>query len=114
MNRRQKLAIAAASVVVVGGASAGIAIAAGGGDDDDGTETSITGPALARASEAALTHVPGTGDRVSETEVGDEESMYEVEVTRADGSQVDVQLDENFNVVSSEGDDESEDSGDDD
>jgi uncharacterized membrane protein YkoI len=113
MNRRQKLAIAAASVVVVGGASAGIAIAAGG-DDDDGTEAPITGNALVRASEAALQHVPGTGDRVSETEVGDEESLYEVEVTRADGSQIDVQLDANFEVVSSEGDEETEDSGDDD
>jgi uncharacterized membrane protein YkoI len=113
MNRRQKLAIAAASVVVVGGASAGIAIAAGGGDDD-GTEAPITGDALVQASEAALQHVPGTGDRVSETEVGDEESLYEVEVTRADGSQVDVQLDANFEVVSSEGDEETEDSGDDD
>jgi uncharacterized membrane protein YkoI len=110
MNRRQKLAIAAASVVVVGGASAGIAIAAGG--DDDETEAPISGPALERASEAALQHTGG--GRVSDTEVGDEESMYEVEVTRDDGSQVDVQLDENFNVVSSEGDDESEDgSGDD-
>jgi uncharacterized membrane protein YkoI len=113
MNRRQKLAIAAASVVVVGGASAGYAIAAGG-DDDDGSEVPITGDALDKASQASLQHVPGTGDRVSETEVGDEESLYEVEVTRSDGSQVDVQLDANFNVVGSEGDDESEDSGDDD
>lgn len=109
MNRRQKLAIAAASVVVVGGVSAGIAIAAGGDDD----EAPITGDALVQASEAALNHTGG--GRVSDTEVGDEESMYEVEVTRADGSQVDVQLDANFNVVGSEGDDESEDgSGDDD
>jgi uncharacterized membrane protein YkoI len=112
MNRRQKLAIAAASVVVVGGASAGYAIAAGG--DDDGNEAPISGDALVRASEAALQHTGGAGDRVSETEVGDEESLYEVEVTRSDGSQVDVQLDANFNVVGSEGDDESEDgSGDD-
>jgi hypothetical protein len=109
MNRRHKLAIAAASVVVVGGASAGYAIA-GGGDDD---EAPITGDALVRASEAALEHTGG--GRVSETEVGDEESLYEVEVTRPDGSQVDVQLYANFNVVGSEGDDESEDgSGDDD
>jgi uncharacterized membrane protein YkoI len=111
MNRRQKLAIAAASVVGVGGASAGIAIAAGG-DDDDETEAPITGPALERASDAALQHTGG--GEVTDTEVGDEESKYEVEVTRADGSQVDVQLDANFEVVSSEGDDESEDgSGDD-
>ena len=43
------------------------------------------------------------------TEVGDEESFYEVEVTLADGSQVDVQLDESFDVVGSESDDESDD-----
>ena len=38
------------------------------------------------------------------TESGDEESLYEVEVTRADGSQVDVQLDKAFNVVGSKDD----------
>ena len=41
---------------------------------------------------------------MTETEVGDEESYYEVEVTLDNGSQVDVQLDESFNVVGSEGD----------
>jgi hypothetical protein len=39
---------------------------------------------------------------VTDTEVGDEESYYEVEVTRDDGSQVDVQLDRDFNVVADE------------
>jgi uncharacterized membrane protein YkoI len=108
MNRRRKLAIAAATVVVIGGATAGYAIGAGGDDN----EAPITGNELVRASEAALQHTGG--GRVSDTEVGDEESLYEVEVTRPDGSQVDVQLDENFDVVGSEGDDESEDgSGDD-
>jgi hypothetical protein len=43
---------------------------------------------------------------VTETEVGDEESYYEVEVTLDDGSQVDVQLDENVNVVGSSADDD--------
>ena len=38
------------------------------------------------------------------TESGDEESLYEVEVTRADGSQVDVQLDKSFKVVGSKDD----------
>ena len=45
---------------------------------------------------------------MSETEVGDEESYYEVEVTLDDGSQVDVQLDEQFNVVGDEADNENE------
>ena len=58
---------------------------------------------LDRASAAALEHT-GEG-RVTETEVGDEESYYEVEVTLDDGTQVDVQLDEDFHVVGDEVDD---------
>ena len=42
----------------------------------------------------------------SPPEVSDEESYYEVEVTRADGSQVDVQLDRGFNVVDQQADHE--------
>src|SRR5919108_2250137 len=98
MTRRHKLAIAAAAVLAVGGTSAGIAIGAGGDDN----EAPITGDALVRASNAALQATGG--GRVSDTEVGDEESLYEVEVTRADGSQVDVQLDQNFVVVGDESD----------
>jgi len=83
---------------------AGAGLAAAGSGDDDATDTPIAGVALKRASQAALAY---TGDGVvTETEVGDEESYYEVEVTRSDGSQVDVQLDESFNVVSSEADDD--------
>jgi uncharacterized membrane protein YkoI len=83
----------------------GVAIAgAAGGDDDDGGERAISGAALDRASAAALDHTGG--GKVTETETGDEESFYEVEVTRADGSQVDVQLDRDFEVVGSEGDDD--------
>ena len=71
----------------------------------------ITGPALEEATQAALEHT-GEG-RVSETEVDDEDSYYEVEVTLDDGSQVDVQLDEEFNVVGEEADDDSTDDHDD-
>ena len=39
---------------------------------------------------------------MTDTEIGDEESYYEVEVTHDDGRQVDVQLDQNFNVVGSD------------
>lgn len=83
------------AVAVIGG-GIGVAGATGGGDNDE----AITGDALAKASEAALAHTGG--GTVTETEVGDEESYYEVEVTLADGSEVDVQLDENFNVVGDE------------
>ena len=108
MNRRTKAAVAVGALVAAVGTTAGIATAAGG-DDSEGP---ITGDALQRASEAALDHTGG--GTVTDTEVGDEESYYEVEVTTDDGDQVDVQLDEQFNVVGSEGDDETEDEGQDD
>ena len=98
MTRNQKLLIAGAAIVVVLGVGGGIAVA-GGGDD---SEPPITGDALDKASTAALEHTGG--GRVTDTEVGDEESYYEVEVTLDDGTQVDVQLDENFRVVDSETD----------
>lgn len=85
---------------MIGASGAGAAIASN--DDDDETQTAITGEDLDRATEAALAET-GAG-RVSQTEAGDEESLYEVEVTLPDGSQVDVQLDEDFRVVSQESD----------
>ena len=97
-NRR--LALLGAAVVVLGAAGGGAALASGG--DDDATDTPITGSALERAKAAALAHT--RGGEVTGTEVGDEESLYEVEITLDDGSQVDVQLDEGFEVVGSERD----------
>jgi uncharacterized membrane protein YkoI len=103
MNRNRKLIALAA--VVLAAAAGGVAYASGVGDDD-ATDTPITGAALAKAKAAALAHTGG--GEVTETEVGDEESLYEVEVTLPNGDQVDVQLDEDFEVVGSEGDDDSQ------
>jgi uncharacterized membrane protein YkoI len=108
-TRTKKLLIAGAAVAVLGAGGGAIAIATDEGGDDDATERAITGGALQRASDAALEHTGG--GRVTDTEVGDEESYYEVEVTTDEGQQ-DVQLDRNFNVVDSEADsDEGEDEG---
>jgi uncharacterized membrane protein YkoI len=85
-------------VLALAAVSAGIAIGAGGRDD----EAPITGTALSRASAAALDHLGG--GRVTETEAGDEDGFYEVEVTLADGRQIDVHLDRDFNVVGDEAD----------
>ena len=57
------------------------------------TETAISGDALEQASDAALDYTGG--GRVTGSEVDDEESKYEIEVTLDNGDQVDVQLDEN-------------------
>jgi hypothetical protein len=72
--------------------------------DDGGSEVEvpITGTDLEKAAAVALGYTGG--GRVTETEVGDEESYYEVEVTLDDGRQIDVQLDEKFLVVGSESD----------
>lgn len=59
-----------------------------------------------RAGEAAIEFLGG--GQVTEVEVDDEDGAYEVEVTFGDGSQVDVHLDANFNVISTESDDGSE------
>ena len=58
--------------------------------------------ALRKASEIALDWLErehGATGTVSATEVGDEESYYEIEVTLDDGRQVDVQLTRGFKVV---------------
>ena len=101
MNKKNKLLIAGASVLAVAAGGDGVAAATGVGEDEaEGPDTPITGSALDQAEAAALDHT-GEGT-VSETETGDEESYYEVEVTLDDGSEVDVQLDRDFNVVGDE------------
>jgi uncharacterized membrane protein YkoI len=109
---RMLLAAGALLVALIGGAT--LAVAAQppepdrtvgedeGTHDDEAADTAITGDPLAKASAAALEHTGG--GRVTGTEVGDEESHYEVEVRLDDGRQVDVQLDRAFNVVGGESD----------
>jgi uncharacterized membrane protein YkoI len=96
--------IAAVAIAALGVGGAAIAGAAGGGEDGPGGDKAITGTALDKASAAALQSTGG--GKVTGSEVGDEESYYEVEVTRDDGSQVDVQLDRGFHVVGSNPDHE--------
>ena len=109
MKRSTKIVAGAAVAAAVAG-GAGVASAAGGsGDSGEGPDTAITGDALQRAEQAALAETGG--GRVTGTEVGDEESYYEVEVTLDDGSQVDVQLDESFAVVAQSADIEHSDEG---
>ena len=95
MINRTKILLVSGLIAV--GAIAGTSAAVASSDD---TEAPITGDALVKASAIALEHTGG--GTVTETEVGDEESYYEVEVTMDDGRQIDVQLDEQFNVVGDE------------
>ncbi|MEA3055490.1 MAG: hypothetical protein QOD30_922 [Actinomycetota bacterium] len=82
------------SALAMGGAATGVAVASSSGDSD---HRAIHGKAYDRATAKAL-EVTG-GGRVTETEKGDEESYYQVEVRKSDGTQVDVNLDRHFNLV---------------
>ena len=95
---KKRIALLVTLVAVAAAVAAGFAVA--GSRDDH--EQPITGTALARASEAALAATGG--GRVTETEVGDEDAYYEIEVTLPDGREVDVHLDRSFAVVSSAAD----------
>ena len=99
--RRSTKIIAGAAVAAAVAGTAGAA-AAGSDDSTEGPDRPISGDALGRAEQAALAETGG--GRVTGTEVGDEESYYEVEVTLDDGRQVDVQLDGSFAVVSTDAD----------
>ena len=90
------IALAAATVLLIG---AGVAYATA--STDDSTEQHSTGPGMEKAKSVALEHVNG---RVTATEFQDEEGYYEVEVTKPDGSLVDVHLDKNFNVLDAQSD----------
>ncbi len=89
--------IAAVAVLGIGGTVWATSASAGPSDSD-----------IDRASAAALAAV-GEG-KVTDTEKGDEEGAYEIEVTKDDGTEVDVHLDDSFQVISveSEADDADE------
>lgn len=106
MKRRTKLI--GAAVLGVGAlvcTGAGVAVAQGG--DDDGHDVPITGAELDKASAVALQQTGG--GRVTDSEKGDEEGAYEVEVTLDDGTQVDVHLDSNFHVINAQSDSSADD-----
>jgi len=99
VKRKTKWIAGGAVALAIAGAGAGVAVASGAGD-----ESPLTGTTLEKASKAALEHTGG--GTVTEAEVGDGGSAYEVEVRTDDGTQVEVNLDENFNVIGSESDDD--------
>ena len=99
LNTKAALVAAVATLLLIG---AGVAYAAGGD-----SSAQPTGDNIEKAKSAALDHT--NGGNVTGTEVDDEEGYYEVEVTSDDGSQVDVHLDRNFNVLSTPTDHENPD-----
>jgi len=100
IGKRIYWVIALAAVLAVALGAVSLTAVAKGGDDDQ----PITGPALEQATKAALEHTGG--GTVTETEVGDDGAAYGVEVRLDDGRQVEVNLDENFNVIGQAADDD--------
>ena len=99
MNRRTTWIAAAALALLIAAVGVGLTLAQGGDTDEP-----LSGTNLERATQAALEHTGG--GTVIETEVGDDGAAYGVEVQLDDGSVVEVQLDENFQVTGDEADDD--------
>jgi uncharacterized membrane protein YkoI len=99
MDRKAKLVVAGLAAGLLGLGAAGVRAAADSGDDD----RPLKGRNYDRATSAALDHVGG--GTVTKTETGDDGEAYEVDIRRDDGSQVEAELDSNFNVTGTEADD---------
>jgi uncharacterized membrane protein YkoI len=97
MQRRTRW-IAAAGLAVAGAALAAAASADGDSDSE------LTGSTRDRAVAAALAATGG--GTVLETEVGDDNAAYGVEVRLPDGRQVEVNLDKSFKVIGQEADED--------
>src|SRR5215203_6357626 len=107
MQKKTKVLVGAAALLLAG--VAGTTAAVAGGDDGDGT---VMGPEADRATAAALEITRGGTANAVERD-SEDGATWEVEVTRPDGTTVDVRLDESYAVVVIDGDAENE-SGDDD
>jgi uncharacterized membrane protein YkoI len=97
MQRRTRLIAAAGLAVAV----AALAAAASADGDSD---SELTGSTRDRAVAAALAATGG--GTVLETEAGDDNAAYGVEVRLPDGRQVEVNLDRSFKVIGQEADED--------
>ncbi len=100
INVRTLLITAAVAMLLALG-GAGIAFANGGN-----TEEQVTGPDAEKAKSAAIAAVDGGSVTEVERDDGDGTGVFEVEVKRDDGSQVEVHLDRDLNVVGQEADED--------
>jgi uncharacterized membrane protein YkoI len=95
------LVIAAAVAMLVALGSAGIAYANGGDSEEQ-----LTGPDAEKAKNAALAAVGGGSVTEVERDDGYGTGVFEVEVKRDDGAQVEVHLDRDYNVVGQQTDED--------
>ena len=95
------LVIAAAVAMLLALLGAGIAYANGGDSEEQ-----LTGPEAEKAKSAAIAAVGGGTVTEVERDDGNGTGAFEVEVTREDGSQLEVHLDGDYNVVGQEADED--------
>ena len=95
------LVIAAAVAMLVALGSAGIAYANGGDSEEQ-----LTGPDAEKAKSAAIEAVGGGSVTEVERDDGYGTGVFEVEVKRDDGAQVEVHLDRDYNVVGQQTDED--------
>jgi hypothetical protein len=100
MNVRT-LVIAAAVAMLIALGGAGIAYANGGDSEEQ-----LTGPNAEKAKSAAIEAVGGGTVSEVERDDGSGTGAFEVEVTRNDGSQLEVHLDGDYNVVGQQADED--------
>jgi uncharacterized membrane protein YkoI len=98
--------VVAALAVAAAAAITGGAIAVASNDSD----ANVTGPQAERATAAALEATHGGTANSVELD-GENGAKWEVEITKTDGTTVDVRLDEAYKVVVIEGDSETSDEG---
>ena len=99
MDRRTKWVVGGALGLAIIGGGTGVGIAASGDDDRP-----LTGADLDKAVAAALAETGG--GTVVETETGDDGAAYGVEIRLADGRVVEVNLNQNFQVIGQQNDDD--------
>jgi hypothetical protein len=94
MRFRTRIGIGAASAAVLAAVGVGVFVAVA----DDGE---VTGPAADQARSAAVQAVPGKAGKV-EKETNEGAAYYGVLVTKTDGTQVEVHLDQGFHFLGTE------------
>jgi uncharacterized membrane protein YkoI len=101
INLRTLVIAAAVVAMLVALGGAGIAYANGGDSEEQ-----LTGPEAEKAKSAAIAAVGGGTVTEVERDDGNGTGAFEVEVTREDGSQLEVHLDGDYNVVGQQADED--------
>jgi uncharacterized membrane protein YkoI len=101
INLRTLVIAAAVVAMLLALLGAGIAYANGGDSEEQ-----LTGPEAEKAKSAAIAAVGGGTVTEVERDDGNGTGAFEVEVTREDGSQLEVHLDGDYNVVGQEADED--------